>query len=48
MWRMVTGGPLFLMHVSPIRSLDRAYLALTDKPLFSTTGNTQLSASLVP
>ena len=38
----------FLMHVSPVRSLDRAYLALTDKPLFSTTETTRLSASLVP
>lgn len=38
----------FLMHVSPIRSVDRAYRALTDRPLFSTSGEPGLSASLVP
>ena len=38
----------FLMHVSPVKSVERAYLALTDRPLFSAPANPRLSASLVP
>ena len=37
----------FLMHVSPIRSVDMAYLALTDHPLNSSDVDQRLAVSLV-
>ena len=37
----------FLMHVSPVKSIDRAYLALTDHPLKSLHDDSQLNVSLV-
>ncbi len=37
----------FLMHVSPVKSVDRAYLALTDHPLKSLHGDQPLNVSLV-
>ncbi len=37
----------FLMHVSPVKSVDRAYLALTDHPLKSIKVDQQFDVSLI-
>lgn len=37
----------FLMHVSPVKSVDRAYFALTDHPLKSMKGDQQFDVSLI-
>jgi hypothetical protein len=37
----------FLMHISPIASVSKAYVALTDRPLSTPSPEPQLSANLV-